>query len=135
MAGGLRTLHTPGHTPGHCSLVLECESILFAGDIVGTMAGSLSRGPAPFTADAEQAEKSLRRVAALEFDRVLVGGPTGLALILGQFLRAILGYSSTPEVTTLAVHLAYLGIVLALYLRPIRPTPRPTAETTRAESA
>lgn len=63
------------------------------------------------------------------------GGPTGPALILGQFLRAILGYSSTPEVTTLAVHLAYLGIVLALYLRPVRPTPRPTPQTTRAESA
>lgn len=65
----------------------------------------------------------------------IVGGATGLVLILGQFLRAILGYSATPEVTTLAVHLAYLGIVLALYLRPIRPTPRPTPETTRAESA
>ncbi len=70
---GLRALHTPGHTPGHCSLVLEGESILFAGDIVGSMAGSLSRGPAPFTADADEAERSLRRVAALEFDRVLFG--------------------------------------------------------------
>jgi high-affinity iron transporter len=45
---------------------------------------------------------------------------------IGQFLRAILGYSSRPEVTTLVVHLAYLVIVLALYLRPIRPTLPPT---------
>lgn len=62
------------------------------------------------------------------------GGPTGLALILGQFLRAIFGYSSKPEVTTLAVHLAYLVIVLGLYLRPIRPLPRPTGERSAAEA-
>jgi high-affinity iron transporter len=44
---------------------------------------------------------------------------------IGQFLRAILGYSASPEVTTLVVHLAYLVIVLVLYLRPSVPaTPR-----------
>jgi high-affinity iron transporter len=51
---------------------------------------------------------------------------------IGQFLRAILGYTATPEVTTLVVHVAYLVIVLALFLRPtIRPrsasTPQPAA--------
>jgi high-affinity iron transporter len=40
---------------------------------------------------------------------------------IGQFLRAILGYTATPEVTTLVVHVAYLVIVLALYLRPAIP--------------
>jgi high-affinity iron transporter len=40
---------------------------------------------------------------------------------IGQFLRAILGYSAAPEASTLAVHLAYLVVVLALYLRPARP--------------
>lgn len=40
---------------------------------------------------------------------------------VGQFLRAIFGYSATPEVATLVTHLAYLGIVLVLYLRPIVP--------------
>jgi high-affinity iron transporter len=51
---------------------------------------------------------------------------------IGQFLRAILGYSSTPEVTTLVVYVAYLVIVLGLYLRPVVPPPAPTkaAETT-----
>jgi high-affinity iron transporter len=41
---------------------------------------------------------------------------------IGQFLRAIFGYTSTPEVTTLVVHVAYLVVVLALYLRPVRPS-------------
>jgi high-affinity iron transporter len=44
--------------------------------------------------------------------------------LLGQFLRALFGYTSTPEVTTLVVHVAYIVIVLALYLRPTAP-PRP----------
>jgi len=42
---------------------------------------------------------------------------------IGQFLRAIFGYSASPEVLTLTVHLAYLVGILALYLRPVRPSP------------
>jgi high-affinity iron transporter len=49
---------------------------------------------------------------------------------IGQFLRAIFGYTASPELTTLAVHLGYLVIVLALYLRPMRTSVAPprTAE-------
>jgi high-affinity iron transporter len=43
--------------------------------------------------------------------------------LLGQFLRALFGYTSTPEVTTLVLHVAYVVIVLALYLRPTAPRP------------
>lgn len=68
---GLRVLETPGHTPGHCSLVHEDASTLFAGDVAGTMGGTLSRGPAAFTADPERAEESLRSLATLSVDRVL----------------------------------------------------------------
>jgi high-affinity iron transporter len=55
---------------------------------------------------------------------------------IGQFLRAILGYSAAPEASTLAVHLGYLVIVLGLYLRPARPAvppaPRPAAAAAAA---
>jgi high-affinity iron transporter len=40
---------------------------------------------------------------------------------IGQFLRAIFGYSASPEILTLVVHVTYLIVVLALYLRPVRP--------------
>ena len=53
---------------------------------------------------------------------------------IGQFLRAILGYSATPEVTTLVVHVAYLVVVLRLYLRPVKP-PAPRPQETPAEPA
>jgi high-affinity iron transporter len=43
--------------------------------------------------------------------------------LLGQFLRALFGYTSQPEVTTLVVHVAYVVTVLAFYLRPTAPRP------------
>jgi high-affinity iron transporter len=45
---------------------------------------------------------------------------------VGQFLRAILGYSAAPEQSTLAVYLTYLVVVLALYLRPAKPVAPPS---------
>jgi high-affinity iron transporter len=47
----------------------------------------------------------------------------GPILIVGQLLRALFGYSSTPEWATLVAWLAYLAIVLPLYLRPLKPAP------------
>jgi high-affinity iron transporter len=46
------------------------------------------------------------------------GAPGGLVLVLGQFLRALFGYTSRPEVVTLLVHVTYVVVVLAAYLRP-----------------
>jgi high-affinity iron transporter len=43
---------------------------------------------------------------------------------IGQFLRAIFGYTSQPEWVTLVVWLVYVVSVLFLYLRPVVP-PRP----------
>jgi high-affinity iron transporter len=49
------------------------------------------------------------------------GAPDGVALIAGQFLRALFGYSSQPEVTTLIAWAGYVVVVLALFLRPVAP--------------
>ena len=40
---------------------------------------------------------------------------------VGAFLRAIFGYSATPEVLTLIIHVAYIAATLGLYLRPLPP--------------
>lgn len=42
---------------------------------------------------------------------------------IGLFLRALLGYTSRPEVITLVVYLAYLVPVLVLYMRPVPVAP------------
>jgi high-affinity iron transporter len=48
---------------------------------------------------------------------------------LGQWLRAIFGYSADPEWFTFVAWLGYIVIVLVAYLRPVQPRPveaRPT---------
>jgi len=50
---------------------------------------------------------------------------------IGAFLRAILGYAASPAVVTVIVHVTYLVVVLALYLRPVRRTPSTTPAPAR----
>jgi high-affinity iron transporter len=52
--------------------------------------------------------------------------------VLGQFLRALFGYSSTPEATTFIVWLTYIVVVLFLFLRPARPAAAQVAGSSAA---
>jgi high-affinity iron transporter len=69
-----------------------------------------------------------------DLSAVLPHEPAGGSL-LGQFLAALFGYTSTPEVATFAVWLGYVVIVLTLYLRPARPRPSPAPSPAPATSA
>jgi high-affinity iron transporter len=63
------------------------------------------------------------------------GAPGGLALVVGQFLRALFGYSSQPEAITFVVWLSYVVIALALFLRPVKApaaVAKPSAGTSPA---
>jgi high-affinity iron transporter len=60
-------------------------------------------------------------VSAILPHAVIGGAPAGVVLILGQFLRALFGYTSQPELITFVVWLTYVVVVLALYLRPVTP--------------
>ncbi|MFC5379530.1 MBL fold metallo-hydrolase [Aquipuribacter nitratireducens] len=42
VAGGLRVVHTPGHTPGHVSLLHEPSGVLITGDVLVHVAGRLA---------------------------------------------------------------------------------------------
>jgi glyoxylase-like metal-dependent hydrolase (beta-lactamase superfamily II) len=64
--GGLRLVHTPGHTPGSVSVLLERDRVLFVGDTIINNEDRLSR-PLPFGSDRGQSERSLERLAGLEF--------------------------------------------------------------------
>jgi high-affinity iron transporter len=48
---------------------------------------------------------------------------------IGLFLRALFGYSASPELITLAVYLAYVVPVLVFYLRPV-PIAKPAELST-----
>ena len=71
VVGDLRVLHTPGHTPGHLSLLHEAASLLLIGDLVGSTDGVLDFGPSAFTADSALSRQSLRRMVDLQTDRIL----------------------------------------------------------------
>jgi len=78
MIRGLRVIATPGHTAGHLSLLSEQNGALLLGDLAGTPQGRLVRAPAPFTADAAEAERSLHKTSRLDFTDLYPshGGPT-----------------------------------------------------------
>ena len=52
--------------------------------------------------------------------------------VVGQFLRALFGYTATPEATTFVVWLTYVVVVLTLYLRPIKRSSTSTPTLTAA---
>src|SRR5919112_1029772 len=71
LAGGIRVIFTPGHTPGHLSLYLERSKVLIAGDALRAERGSLN-GPNPsMTLDMRTALQSLRKLADLEIDTIV----------------------------------------------------------------
>ena len=60
---------------------------------------------------------------------------TGPILIVGQLLRALFGYSSTPEWATLIAWITYVVVVLFLYTRPVRPSEARPAGAERPAAA
>ncbi|MEO6294966.1 MAG: iron uptake transporter permease EfeU [Candidatus Limnocylindria bacterium] len=59
---------------------------------------------------------------AFDISGILPHEPDAGALgVIGSILRALVGYTSTPEWITFAAWLAYIVVVLTLYTRPIRP--------------
>ena len=69
--GDFEIIDTPGHTPGHISLLHKTEALVVVGDLVGIEDGRLTFGPPAFTADPSRSRRSLERVAAMEVDRLL----------------------------------------------------------------
>jgi glyoxylase-like metal-dependent hydrolase (beta-lactamase superfamily II) len=70
---GLLCVHIPGHTPGSIGLLDEEAKVFFSGDTLRYDGKSLTRGPAPFTLDPARERESIRRIALLDFDTLLVG--------------------------------------------------------------
>ena len=79
LAGGIRVIFTPGHTPGHLSLYLERSKVLVAGDALTAEGGRLN-GPNPSaTLDVREAARSVRRLAELDVKTIVCyhGGVVG----------------------------------------------------------
>ena len=73
----LEIIETPGHTPGSISILDPIAGFLVAGDALNGVDGETVAGANPdFTSNIEQADASIQKLAALEFERVYFGhGP------------------------------------------------------------
>ena len=70
---GLQIIATPGHTPGHISVLDLGGGFLVAGDALTTDANGVAGPNEGFTADLAQAHDSVRKLAQLTFADVLAG--------------------------------------------------------------
>ena len=74
--GRPEVIPTPGHTKGHCALLLRDRGVLLAGDALVTMNFvSDELGPQlwPFNEDGDQARSSLDKLEGIEADALLPG--------------------------------------------------------------
>ncbi|MDA0988024.1 MAG: MBL fold metallo-hydrolase [Chloroflexi bacterium] len=95
--GGLRVMHTPGHTPGSVCFYLESRKTIFLGDMVVNI-GEYVGASMPFPkTDMKLYEKSLRRIADLDFDIACLAHGQVFRGDAAQRIRTILdGYLKAP---------------------------------------
>ena len=70
-AGGVRPLPAPGHTAGHIAVHAPDLDTIFVGDLVWHL-GPVKPSWEPLTQDVAQNAESIREIAALEVDKVVV---------------------------------------------------------------
>ena len=74
LAGGLRAIHTPGHTPGHVSFLWpEHRGVLIVGDAAASMMGRVNPPLGVFTEDDQAMRRSVAKLAELEFEVAVFG--------------------------------------------------------------
>jgi len=71
--GGLKVVHTPGHTPGSISLFSSPNKLLIVGDALNKRSGTLRLPPKMASTDLIQAIGSVRRIAQLDLDILCFG--------------------------------------------------------------
>ena len=70
---GLEMLATPGHTAGHMAVIDHTAGLLVAGDAIFTEDGGVVEGPEQFFEDIPESRDTIRRLAELSFNTLLVG--------------------------------------------------------------
>jgi glyoxylase-like metal-dependent hydrolase (beta-lactamase superfamily II) len=70
---GLQIVHTPGHTAGSISVLDPAAGVLVAGDALRVEGGKPGLPGAQFTADMDEAKRSIVKLGALAFETLLPG--------------------------------------------------------------
>ncbi len=94
VAGGLRVLHTPGHTPGHVSLLHEPSRLLITGDSIWNMLGRMTWPVRMLCTDAALGRRTAEVLGELDYDIVaFTHGPE----IREQAREAVRGFLRTKQ--------------------------------------
>jgi len=88
--GGLRVIHTPGHTPGSISLYAPRQRMLIVGDALRKRYGSLWLPSGLVSDSSEQALDSIKRLAPLEIDIICFGHVRPLREKAGEKVQDLL---------------------------------------------
>ena len=91
--GGIKILHTPGHTQGSISLFIPEERLVIAGDVLANRF-RLGLPSKAFTVDIAQEINAIKRVASLDFDVIGFGHGSPL---LHEARPAITNFVETLE--------------------------------------
>lgn len=67
VGGGVTVVHTPGHSPGHCSLLHGPSGVLITGDAIFNVRG-LRYSPKTFCSDIRLSRETAARLGDLDFD-------------------------------------------------------------------
>lgn len=70
IAGGLRVIHTPGHSAGHVALYLQADDVLIAGDLCANMMGI---GLSTVYEDRALGIKSILKATEIPFQKAVFG--------------------------------------------------------------
>ena len=69
--GGLRVIHTPGHTPGSICLYSPSRRLVIVGEILQRLRGAVTYPNYVFTDDMGLARRSIARLAELDIETIL----------------------------------------------------------------
>ncbi|HEX6936378.1 MAG TPA: MBL fold metallo-hydrolase [Actinomycetes bacterium] len=67
VGGGLRVVHTPGHSPGHVALLHQASGVLITGDSIWNMRSRMTWPVPAFCTDVAMAKETAHVLAELEY--------------------------------------------------------------------
>jgi len=94
VAGGIRVVHTPGHTPGHISLLHEPTSVLITGDAIWNMRSRMSWPIAAFCTSAALNQKTAYVLGELDYSVAAFTHGPQISIDAREAVRGFLNGSS-----------------------------------------
>ena len=89
MLGGLRVIHTPGHTPGSVCLYGARDRVLFVGDTLQRRFGRVSFASSLYSDDHAAARRAVKRLAKLDVRSVVFSHFAALEEGAGNVLEGL----------------------------------------------